>query len=343
MSNSTASIKKARKKINRFYRPGAVVFTVLLAADLAAIALWPQAHRLLSLLAAAFTASLCLLLWQGLSLAESASDTAESLIEEERGMRACLESRNRQLENTIGKLEEVERIKKNFLLMASHQMRSPLVAIQSVIRVIVSGAIGGDDPSVKNLLQQAYDRSEDMLDMVNDILNLAEAKVERDEGAEQTDAAAEMNAVVAILTPVAAEKKVTIETEIAQNLPALRVVRKSVNHIFTNLVENAVKYSKESTKVKVKLTEEGDALRLEVADQGIGIPEKDQPRIFKEFFRADNAKSRIKQGTGLGLAIVHNLIVNLGGSITFRSKEDEGTTFTAKIPFAPKPLAEEPR
>jgi len=99
-------------------------------------------------------------------------------------------------------------------------MRSPLVAIQSVIKVIVSGAIGGDDESVHKLLQQAYDRSEDMLGMVNDILNLAEAKVEKDEGVEQTDSAAELNAVVSLLRPAAAERKITLELNAAQGLPS---------------------------------------------------------------------------------------------------------------------------
>ncbi|MFA6449872.1 MAG: HAMP domain-containing sensor histidine kinase [bacterium] len=333
----TDDTNSERARIWRFFRPASVILTVALAADLAAIAMWPSAQKVLVIFAAAFTALLCLFLWRALSIAESATDICARLLEQERAARAAVEVRNRQLENTIGKLEEVERIKKNFLLMASHQMRSPLVAIQSVIRVIVSGAIGGDDESVKHLLQQAYDRSEDMLGMVNDILDLAEAKVEKDEGTEQTDAAAELNAVVSLLRPTAAERGITIETDVAAGLPMARVARKSVNHIFTNLVDNAIKYSKDNTVVRVKLVAEGDRMRIDVADQGIGIPQEAQQKIFKEFFRADNAKMLIKQGTGLGLAIVQNIVQNLGGDISFVSKENEGTTFTARVPFTPSP------
>jgi len=250
---------------------------------------------------------------------------------------AALEARNRLLETAIGKLEEVDRIKKNFLLMASHQMRSPLVAIQSVIKAIVSGAVAGNDEAVRSLLGQAYNRSEDMLGMVNDILNLAEAKVERDEGVEETDPAAEMNSVVAILRPVGAEKKVEIQLQADEDLPRIKIARKSLNHIFTNLVENAVKYSKDETTVKVTLAREGGGIRLEVRDQGIGIPADAREKIFKEFYRADNARMIQKQGTGLGLAIVQNIVQNFGGDISFESKENEGTKFTVLLPPEPNP------
>ncbi len=327
----------ARTKIWRFFRPASVVLTVALAADLAAIAMWPSAHKVLVTFAAALMALLCIFLWRALSIAESATDVCCRLLEEERASRASVEARNKQLEKTIGKLEEVERIKKNFLLMASHQMRSPLVAIQSVIKVIVSGAAGDSEEAVRKLLGQAYDRSEDMLEMVNDILDLAEAKVEKDEGQEETDAAAELNSVVSFLRPAAAENNVSIELDAAQDIPPVKVARKPLNHIFTNLVENAVKYSKDNTTVRVKLAPEGEMLRLDVQDSGIGIPEKDRDRIFKEFFRADNAKTLKKHGTGLGLAIVQNIIQNLGGDISFTSKENVGTCFTARIPFTPSP------
>jgi signal transduction histidine kinase len=262
-------------------------------------------------------------------------------LEEERSARAILETRNRQLENTIGKLEEVERIKKNFLLMASHQMRSPLVAIQSVIKVIVSGAVSGGSDSMNSLLQQAYNRSEDMLAMVNDILNLAEAKVVIDDGAETTDPSAELSSIVTLLRPVGAERNIEIELSIAPGLPSIRIARKSLNHVFTNLVENAVKYSNDGTKVNVSLAMEKNMLRLDVTDSGIGIPKADHDKIYKEFFRSDNAKMLKKQGTGLGLPVVHNIVHNFGGEISFVSKENKGTHFTVLLPPEPRPPAEE--
>jgi len=254
---------------------------------------------------------------------------------------AAIEARNRQLETAVGKLEEVERLKKNFLMMASHQMRSPLVAIQSVIRVIVSGAATGNEEDTRNLLQQAYIRSEDMLEMINDILNLAEARVEIDEGTEETNAASELNNVVSLLRPVAAEQKVAIELSAAPDIPPTRIARKWLNHIFTNLVDNAVKYSMENTAVRVRLANENNMLRLDVEDSGIGIPEEDQKKLFKEFYRADNAKTLRKQGTGLGLTIVQNIVRNLGGTLSFTSKENEGTHFIVHLPFVPKPPPKE--
>jgi len=266
-------------------------------------------------------------------------DAAE--IAELREALTTVEARNRQIETALIKLEEVERIKKNFLLMASHQMRSPLVAIQSVIKVIVSGAVKGDDDVMRGLLQQAYIRSEDMLGMVNDILSLAEAKVERDEGSEQTDVPGELSNVVGLLRTVAAERGIEINLETCGGFPPCTIGRKNLNHIFTNLVENAVKYSKDNTEVKVILGTHDGRIMFEVEDQGIGIPAAEQEKIFKEFYRADNARALAKQGTGLGLAIVENIVRNLGGDIGFVSEENKGTKFTVTLPFSPEPPPEQ--
>jgi len=88
--------------------------------------------------------------------------------------------------------------------------------------------------------------------------------------------------------------------------------------------------------VNVYIGVEGDSMRFEVADSGIGIPEREQQNIFKEFFRANNAKMVRTHGTGLGLSIVKHIVQNQGGTIDFTSRENHGTTFTALIPFEPK-------
>jgi len=260
------------------------------------------------------------------------------LLREEEDEIYVLEKRNAQMSKALGKLEEVEKIKKNFLLMASHQMRSPLVAIQSVIKVIVSGAATGDEESVRSLLQQAYIRSEDMLDLVNGILDLAEAKVERPENPESIDVCSELQSVIKFLEPMSAEKSIKLSATINPDIPQAQIPKKTLIHIYSNLVENAVKYSPSNTEVKILLNKIPEGILFEVIDQGIGIPESDQDRIFKEFFRADNAKIHAKHGTGLGLAIVHSLVSNLGGEISFTSAQNQGTHFKVILPFSPLPV-----
>jgi signal transduction histidine kinase len=102
-----------------------------------------------------------------------------------------------------------------------------------------------------------------------------------------------------------------------------------IKNIFINLLSNAIKYS-ESGLIRCTVNMEGEEFEIEVEDQGMGIPEKEQKHLFERFFRASNATNT--QGTGLGLNIVRQYVDYLGGQISFESEEGEGTTFTLKIP-----------
>jgi signal transduction histidine kinase len=105
---------------------------------------------------------------------------------------------------------------------------------------------------------------------------------------------------------------------------------KLLSHILTNLLSNAVKYSPNGGDIRLHLSSKDRDLIFEISDQGIGIPDADQSRLFEPFQRGSNVK-RI-EGTGLGLAVVKNCVVLHGGTIEFRSKEGEGTVFTVRLP-----------
>jgi len=100
----------------------------------------------------------------------------------------------------------------------------------------------------------------------------------------------------------------------------------------SNLVENAIKYSERGSTVHIGCRREGDSILLKVADTGIGVSLADQERIFERFFRVDRARSRSTGGTGLGLSIVRHVVDNHGGTISVRSAEGEGSTFTIELP-----------
>ena len=104
--------------------------------------------------------------------------------------------------------------------------------------------------------------------------------------------------------------------------------------ILSNLVHNAIKYSPENTHIDIDVQYKKDSIAIKIIDQGIGIPEEEQKYVFDRYFRARNAL--LTQGTGIGLNIVKNHLENLGGSITFMSKENEGSTFIVELPLLPK-------
>ena len=104
--------------------------------------------------------------------------------------------------------------------------------------------------------------------------------------------------------------------------------------MFTNLVDNAVKYTPPGGRVEVTGGTEGDEVVISIADTGIGIPDRNLPRIFERFYRVDKARSKATGGTGLGLSIVKHIVENHGGRVTVESVPGEGTTFTVRLPRA---------
>jgi signal transduction histidine kinase len=134
----------------------------------------------------------------------------------------------------------------------------------------------------------------------------------------------------AMLAPLAAEKKVTLEVK--ADPVGVTGDRSRLGEVAVNLVGNALRYNREGGRVDVVLRADGPDAVLTVADSGIGIPAKDQPHIFERFYRVDKARSREQGGTGLGLAIAKWVVEAHGGTIAFTSKEGEGTTLTVRLP-----------
>ena len=135
------------------------------------------------------------------------------------------------------------------------------------------------------------------------------------------------------LRPIAAKKNVELAFENLKTVIA-NVDEVKITLAFSNLIENAIKYNVAGGWVKVALDMDQEYFYLQVSDSGIGIPQEYQNRIFERFYRVDKARSRETGGTGLGLAITKNIIKMHQGDIRVKSKEDEGSVFTIRIPLA---------
>ena len=133
----------------------------------------------------------------------------------------------------------------------------------------------------------------------------------------------------------------SVELVVSEGPASLTVVgdRRQLVSAIANLCDNAVKYSDPHSKVEIRSRAAGDRVEIDVVDQGIGIPARDQERVFERFYRVDRARSRDTGGTGLGLAIVRHVVQNHAGEIGVSSREGEGSTFTLRLPTAPDPLA----
>jgi two-component system phosphate regulon sensor histidine kinase PhoR len=134
--------------------------------------------------------------------------------------------------------------------------------------------------------------------------------------------------VLGLFRERAAKKQVTIEERISGELPKVKSDRRALEHVLTNLIDNAVKYCGPGTHVWISVTTTAETLTVNVSDDGPGIDERHLPRIFERFYRVDAGRSREVGGTGLGLSIVKHLVEAMGGSVSVDSKLGHGTTFS---------------
>jgi signal transduction histidine kinase len=128
---------------------------------------------------------------------------------------------------------------------------------------------------------------------------------------------------------------VELVAEVAGDVPVVLGDSGQLERVLLNLLSNAIKFTTDGGRVVVRVRPDGDAVELEVEDEGIGIPEAEQEKLFSRFFRSSTSQERAIQGTGLGLVIVKSIVEHHDGVIDFRSQPGVGTTFTVRVPAAP--------
>jgi signal transduction histidine kinase len=242
----------------------------------------------------------------------------------------------------ITKEREISRSKSDFINIAAHQLRTPLSGVKWVLRMILDGDAGALDPSQRKLLDKGYETNEKMILLVNDLLNVA--RIEDDRFGyvfKKGNIVTAVSDVVEELRLLAEKGGIDLIFEKPNDVPQSVFDFSKIQLAFHNLIGNAIKYTKEGGTVRVLLRKEGDEVVGVVQDTGVGIPKGQIDKMFTKFFRAENVVRLQVGGSGLGLFIVKDIVARHGGSITVESIENEGTTFTLKIPLQQAETPEE--
>ncbi len=221
-----------------------------------------------------------------------------------------------------------------FMAKVTHNLRSPLNGILSMVSLMRKGYLGPVNEKQVETLVRCESRILALAQLVGDLLKLGRERTEMGK-TELTPVAPEsvLQPLVPIFEDQASHKGVEITFEITGRVPEVRAGGGLLDDLFTNLISNAIKYTPPGGRVRVELGADDPAgMRFEVSDTGIGIPEEDIPKLFSEFFRAENAKKLAEEGTGLGLVIVKEILDRLEGKIQVSSTEGQGTRFTCRIP-----------
>jgi PAS domain S-box-containing protein len=234
----------------------------------------------------------------------------------------------------ITKLKEIEKIKSQFVSMVAHELRAPLAAIEGWLDVVISGEAGGDAKQEREWLRRAKERSQSLLALVSDLLEIN--KIEAGKVAqklEPVEVARIIRKTVDFLKPEADRKKISIRISLPEKLPAVQADLQDMEKLFTNLISNAIKYNVDNGSVTVESSVDENYVGFHIKDTGIGIAEVDLPRIFDDFFRVENKGGSQISGTGLGLTIAKKIVDSHFGHIEVASRPDEGSTFSVYLPY----------
>jgi len=232
--------------------------------------------------------------------------------------------------------QEVDRAKTEFVSLASHQLRTPLSAVNWYAEMLMAGDAGELNEKQRKYMDEIYHGNQRMVELVNALLNVSRLEmatfvVEP----EPTNVMTLVRSVLDELKPMVDKKYQTLTPTFSPDLPLIPADPRLLRIVFQNLLSNAVKYSAEGGKVEcaVSCKKETGRLSIRVSDNGMGIPQSQQNQIFLKLFRADNVRETDTEGTGLGLYIVKSIVEHSGGTIRFESIENKGTTFFVELPL----------
>ncbi len=252
------------------------------------------------------------------------------------------------LERDITTEVNVDRAKTEFVSLASHQLRTPLSAINWYAEMLLGGDAGPLGEEQRKYLEEIYKGNQRMVELVNALLNVSRIEL----GTfviepEPTNIVEIADSVIAELKPSITKQDIVFERSVSPDVPIIPADPKLVRMVFQNLLSNAVKYTPKGGTVSLSISlvreqasrkDTDTALQgnilIRVSDTGIGIPLEAQNRIFSKLFRADNARELDSGGTGLGLYIVKAVLDHSGGRVWFESSPGKGTTFYATLPLS---------
>ena len=234
-----------------------------------------------------------------------------------------------EFNNLAERLQISEQKRSNFVSDASHELKTPLASIKLLSDSILQNDM--DMETIKEFVGDIGNEAERLNRMSQKLLSLSRIESQEDSDCEIVNIVPTVERVVRMLTGIAEESKITIETNIIQDCPIL-VIEDDLYQIIFNLVENGIKYNRPNGSLSVTVDREEDNAVVSVKDTGVGIPEDAVGHVFERFFRVDKARSRKSGGSGLGLSIVRNMVERNGGKIAVESVVGEGSVFTLTFP-----------
>ena len=235
----------------------------------------------------------------------------------------------------ITERQKLENMQMDFVANVSHELKTPLTTIKSYTETLLTGQV--DDQETATQFMGIIDTETDRMNrLVKDLLQLSRLDYKQEKwNKKESNLIALLKSVVTKVEMTAKKKNQHLNCIFDDSLKILTVIDKDgIEQVLMNVLSNAIKYTQEGGRIDIDAIQLGSNAQLIIADNGIGIPEKELSRVFERFFRVDKARSRAMGGTGLGLAISKQIIEEHNGSIEIESKEGKGTKVTITLPLS---------
>jgi signal transduction histidine kinase len=243
----------------------------------------------------------------------------------------------RAFNSMVQRVHASQKSQRDFVANVSHELKTPLTSIQGFAQAILDDTASTPEAR-KQAAQIIYDESGRMHRMALDLLDLARLEAgTADLDMSHVDLGALLHGIVDRFTPQAQNADVTLKLDVPNDLPPVTGDGDRLAQVFTNLVDNALKFTPENGEITLSARKAEGEVEASVADTGIGVESEALPRLFDRFYQADPSRAGgEKRGAGLGLAIVKEIVEAHGGKIGVRSQVGHGTTFTIRLPLARK-------
>ncbi|MDD5217499.1 MAG: HAMP domain-containing sensor histidine kinase [Candidatus Omnitrophica bacterium] len=245
---------------------------------------------------------------------------------------ARLRAHERSLQTANALLAEKDRIKSEYVLRVNHDIKEDLAAIHTCIEPVQKGITGPLNEGQKDLLRRVRERSKQLIVYVDALLEMTKLKLAEKLEKDLFFVPDFVKEISESIGTVAAERQIVFEVQLDPEVSKMNGMRVYMAEALLNLLKNALKYTPDKGRIVWEIRGEKDRLCMKISDTGIGISPEELPRVFEEFYRAKNAKAKVKKGTGLGLSIARKIVEMHQGKIWLESVLNQGTSVHLEFP-----------